>query len=293
MTLSASVLIDGSGHLQFSYAIPAHLRDTIAVGSRVRIPLRTRKATGTVLELAESDLEDDKIRPVESVIGAHPILTPNLLELAHWISRYYATPLETVLRSVLPEAVRSESLTFKMRKFVALAEPPSEEDRLALAARAPRQAETLDRLASASASLPLADLDAGVCRALERKGWVRITDEAVDRDPHGTEEFLPSSPITLNPDQQESFDAVAAAIDAPGDEPAVPFLLHGVTGSGKTEVYLQLISKVLDSGGSALVLVPEISLTPQTVERFKSRFSPIQDAVAVLHSHLSQGERHD
>jgi primosomal protein N' (replication factor Y) len=294
MTLSASVLIDGSGHLQFSYAIPPHLAEAIAVGSRVRVPLRTRNASGTVVELAQSDIEEDKIRPVESLLGPHPVLTPSLLELAQWISRYYVSPLETVLRSVLPEAVRSESLSFKTRKFVTLAKTPTEEERASLERRAPRQAETISLLLEAAAPLPLTDLEAGACRALAKKGWVTIADEAVQRDPHASEEFLPSAPLPLNPDQQAAYDAVSEALDSnPADGPSKPFLLHGVTGSGKTEVYLQLIRKVLDGGGSALVLVPEISLTPQTVDRFKSRFSEIQGSIAVLHSHLSQGERHD
>ncbi|PZR72139.1 MAG: primosomal protein N', partial [Chthoniobacterales bacterium] len=116
-------------------------------------------------------------------------------------------------------------------------------------------------------------------------------EEAVARDPHGEEQFVASSNLVLNPEQATALRAVEEALAAPGS--ARPILLHGVTGSGKTEIYLQAIRSALLRGKTAIVLVPEISLTPQTVERFKSRFAEAQDMVAVLHSHLSEGERHD
>jgi primosomal protein N' (replication factor Y) len=130
-----------------------------------------------------------------------------------------------------------------------------------------------------------------VFRALERNGWISIAAEEVARDPHAGETFLPTTDLALNPEQTAAFAAVCQAVDDPSA--SQPILLSGVTGSGKTEIYLQSIRHALEQGRSALVLVPQISLTPQTVERFKARFAPIQRAVAVMHSHLSAGERFD
>jgi primosomal protein N' (replication factor Y) len=178
---------------------------------------------------------------------------------------------------------------------------PEEEALAALEKRAPLQAGALRALAQAGEPVSVADLarttDAShaVVRALEKKGFVLVEMERLERDPFRNEEFVASPPLTLNPEQGEVFARVYASL-VPVTEGAPapkPLLLHGVTGSGKTEIYLQAIQLVLQQGRSAIMLVPEISLTPQTVERFKSRFAAQQQEVAVLHSHLSEGERHD
>jgi primosomal protein N' (replication factor Y) len=134
-------------------------------------------------------------------------------------------------------------------------------------------------------------LDNQTLRALVKRGFARLDEQAVQRDPHADEEFIATTNLALNDEQRTALDAVEEALAAP--DTARPILLHGVTGSGKTEIYLQAIKIALARGRNAIVLVPEISLTPQTVERFKSRFAAMQDGVAVLHSHLSEGERHD
>src|SRR3954452_352151 len=145
--------------------------------------------------------------------------------------------------------------------------------------------------------MPAADLlrqsslDNQTLRALAKRGLIELRAEGVQRDPHADEQFLPTTNLILNPEQTAALAAVEEALVSP--ETARPLLLHGVTGSGKTEIYLQAIRSALARGKTAIVLVPEISLTPQTVERFKSRFAETQETVAVLHSHLSEGERHD
>ncbi|HKI72333.1 MAG TPA: primosomal protein N', partial [Verrucomicrobiae bacterium] len=136
-------------------------------------------------------------------------------------------------------------------------------------------------------------------RKLEDKGLVSIGPQISERDPYAREHILPTQPLALNAEQAAALQKIKAALDS--KEPSTinhqpsTFLLHGVTGSGKTEIYLQAIARALQQGRGAIVLVPEISLTPQTVERFKARFcsGPLQTLVAVLHSHLSAGERHD
>src|SRR6202023_904893 len=128
-------------------------------------------------------------------------------------------------------------------------------------------------------------------RALAKRGLVELREGEVPRDPHGDEKFIATGNLELNAEQILALEEITDALESP--EKARPILLHGVTGSGKTEIYLQGIRAALQRGRSAIVLVPEISLTPQTVERFKGRFAEAQDDVAVLHSHLSEGERHD
>lgn len=149
---------------------------------------------------------------------------------------------------------------------------------------------------AASGAASARETTAETVRKLEDKGLVCIAPKIDERDPYARELIVPTTPLTLNDEQVVAFRALVQAHDGlVRGESAKPFLLFGVTGSGKTEVYLQAIQHALAQGRGAIVLVPEISLTPQTVERFKARFSsgPHRTLVAVLHSHLSGGERHD
>src|SRR5437764_2387235 len=201
------------------------------------------------------------------------------------------------MRSLLPQVIRKAEVGWKKQQFVEIGKEQSPETIEALRRRAPRQAELLEELNKANAPLPAAEilrllsLNAATLRALAKRGLVKITERAVVRDPHAGEEFVPAPELVLNEEQTAAFAEIARAIASP--ETARPILLHGVTGSGKTEIYLHAIRETLTRNRTAIVLVPEISLTPQTVERFKSRFAESQDDVAVLHSHLSEGERHD
>jgi primosomal protein N' (replication factor Y) len=231
------------------------------------------------------------------LLGEKPALSPLLIELARWIASYYCCPIETVIRSVLPQVIRRGEVGWKKQLFVRQTKNPSAEELSQLQKRAPRQAELLQtvmQLASPISSVELlrqTSLDHSTLRALVRRGWIELRAEAVPRDPHGTEKFIPDAELTLNEEQTAAVKLIQTAIANPETHP--PILLHGVTGSGKTEVYLQAIRATVGRSQSAIVLVPEISLTPQTVERFKSRFADDPDSVAVLHSHLSEGERHD
>jgi primosomal protein N' (replication factor Y) len=270
--------------------------DRVGVGSRVRVPFRDKSALATVVAITERS-EAKGIRPIEAVVGEAPILSEPLLELGRWISAYYCCPIETVMRSLLPQVIRRAEIGWKKQLFVQSGRKIYNEELDKLRRRAPRQAELLEAIlrleapARASQLLRQTSLDNQTLRALEKRGLVELHEEAVARDPHADEQFIATSNLTLNQEQTHALKEITQALDSP--EKSRPMLLHGVTGSGKTEVYLQAIRAVLDREGTAIVLVPEISLTPQTVERFKSRFADMQDAVAVLHSHLSEGERHD
>jgi primosomal protein N' (replication factor Y) (superfamily II helicase) len=292
----ARVIIDRAIRRELDYAIPEMLSERLSVGARVRVPFRDRRALATVVALLE-ETNAKGIREIEAVIGEGPTLSEPLLELARWISNYYCCPIETVMRSLLPQVIRKAEVGWKKQQFVEIGAEQSPETIEALRRRAPRQAELLEELNKANAPLPVADvlrrlsLNTTTLRALAKRGLVKITERAVVRDPHAGEEFVPAPELVLNEEQTAAFAEVARAISSP--ETAKPILLHGVTGSGKTEIYLHAIRETLTRDRTAIVLVPEISLTPQTVERFKSRFAESQDVVAVLHSHLSEGERHD
>ena len=288
---AARILIDGPSELVFDYAIPEGM-DAVA-GCRVKVPLRDRSSTGTILELSEEMPTDFALREITKLIDPEPLITPKLMELGKWIASYYNAPMEQVMRSLLPEAVRQENHSEKTRKVVCIDQKPDDESLEKLSKRAPRQHLILALLDAAGGRMAMADLGGGSVAAsvksLAKNGYVKVEEEAVRRDPDEGEEFLEDKPLKLNSEQAVAMEAVRQQINTPEK----PILLHGVTGSGKTEIYLQAAQRCIDLGKSVLVLLPEISLTPQTVQRFKSRFAAIQDQVAVLHSHLSQGERFD
>src|SRR5438132_6330057 len=201
------------------------------------------------------------------------------------------------MRSLLRQVIRRAEVGWKKQQFVQISSSVSAEILAAMRRRAPRQAELLDELSKLAAPAPVAEilarlsLNPSTLQALVKRGFAKLHEAAVPRDPHGDERFVISPELTLNEEQCSALAKIISAITSP--EEAKPILLQGVTGSGKTEIYLQSIRETLARGRTAIVLVPEISLTPQTVERFKSRFAESQDSVAVLHSHLSEGERHD
>ncbi len=287
------VLPDQAAGRLLDYRVPDALLDGMGVGSRVRVPVRTRLLTGTVVEMLEtSDVRG--VREVAEVLDAKPMIRPALLDLARWMAEYYCCPVETAVCSVLPVAVRDGKVTEKRRNSVRLVKEISEGDLDAIRARAPRQADALGVLIAAGKPVLVgeaageAGVAEGVFRTLEKRGLVAIEPVAVARDPYA-EKFVSTAGVVLNDEQEVVLRAVAGSMETPGK----PILLFGVTGSGKTEIYLRAIRTAVDTGRTALVMVPEIALTPQTVERFKSRFADMQEQIAVLHSHLSDGERHD
>jgi primosomal protein N' (replication factor Y) len=280
----------------FDYVIPAELAGQIEVGSRVKVPFGSRQVLGVVTSLIEQSSRSD-LRAILKVIGQQAQVTPRILQLARWMAEYYCCPAEIALKSVLPEAVRKEEAGWRQRLFVHTLPHAVELEKLT-----PRQQEVWNVIEEWR-ELPLRELlrltgtTTDTVRKLEDKGLVAISPQVSERDPYAREHILPTRPLSLNPEQARALQAITGAMDCPlpaGKAPS-PFLLHGVTGSGKTEVYLQAIAHALEQNKGAIVLVPEISLTPQTVERFKARFcsGEFHTLVAVLHSHLSSGERHD
>jgi len=290
------VIIDRAIQRELDYSVPDTLADRVGIGSRVRVPFRDKSALATVLAtLEQSDAKG--IRPIEALVGEAPAISESLLELAKWMGAYYCCPLETVMRSLLPQVIRRAEVGWKKQLFVQPLTKIDTDTIDNLRKRAPRQAELLEAIAKLDKPMPAAQLlrktslDNQTLRALAKRELIELREEAVERDPHADEQFIATTNLELNAEQALALTKITDALAAP--EIAKPILLHGVTGSGKTEIYLQSIRTALERGKTAIVLVPEISLTPQTVERFKSRFDEMHDVVAVLHSHLSEGERHD
>ncbi len=293
----ARVQLEGSAALELDYAVPDALLGKLAVGSRVQVPLQHQRVNAVVIALLESSPHGSRLREVVHLIGSRPMFTPGLLRLADWISEYYVVPLHHVLRTMLPQAVRDKPESFLTDSHLTLSKEWTNEEMEKMHAKAPMQARVLETLKALGGEATLSRLRQDVPRAtsvikpLLANGWITRSAVRVERDPFQDEEFLATEPLTLSEEQRAVFDGVITALD--DGAKARPMLLHGVTGSGKTEVYLQAIARVLEQGGTALVLVPEISLTPQTIERFKARFSARKERIAILHSHLSDGERHD
>src|ERR1035437_4372479 len=296
---------------EFDYSIPPELAELVDVGSRVQVPFGPRKILGVVTAVAEESGRAN-LKPILKVIGAQTLVTPKVLKLARWIGEYYCCAPEIALKSVLPEAVRKEDAGWRERLFVRALPASGEFPKL------PQRQQDVWNIIEERREILLSELvelaatTAATVRKLEDRGLVSITSEVSERDPYARETLLATQPLVVNPAQAVALEKIKEAMDGqksearsqkpeagnPGSDlrPLTStFLLHGVTGSGKTEIYLQAIAHALEQGKGAIVLVPEIALTPQTVERFKARFGSgkLQTLVAVLHSHLSAGERHD
>ena len=283
----ARVTLEIALRREFDYLIPLEFAGRVEVGTRVKVPFGRRQVLGCVTSLAESSTLET-LKPILKIIGAQSLVTPRVLELARWMADYYCCAPETALKSVLPDAIRKEQDGWRERLFARVL--PGADGIDALTKRQTEIYHVIEEHQSIALQelLRLTGTTAQTVRKLEDKNLIEIAPQITERDPYANEQFVPTTPLKLNPEQAKALENIMV-------ESGRVFLLHGVTGSGKTEVYLQAIARALEDGKGAIVLVPEISLTPQTVERFKARFSsgPLQTLVAVLHSHLSAGERHD
>ena len=278
------------------YSVPARLAAVVQVGQRVRVPLgrRNKPATGYVVGLRDTT-EHPKVKPLGDLIDDRVLVSPQMMELARWMSRYYVAPLGIVLESIIPSAVKKR-IGMGYSSIVRPALVRDDLQALFEKTKAPKRRSVLARLLQLNEGEPIELVrlagEAGVTvptvRKLARLNVITITQQP---DLAGlAEAVLPPGDSSeadrqLNEEQQRVFDELKPRMDAAGFSVN---LLLGVTGSGKTEVYLQCIRRVVAAGRQAIVLVPEIALTPQTVRRFVARFG----RVAVLHSGLTASERH-
>ena len=278
----------------FTYRVPQGM--ALCPGMRVHVPFgRMRSVEGVVVEMAQAcDLPPQRVREVTDVLEDYPAVLPALLELAKDIKRTSFCTLAQALRLMFPAQMRGERVSNKTREFAALTlDPAVREQVIAAQKRAPKRAAVLRELAAApDGELPCDALRArlGECRAvltaLEKMGMLRLEKREALRTPYGEMERLAAQDPELTRQQEGVLASLLPAVE----EGRGAFLLYGVTGSGKTEVFIRAVRRAAQLGKTAIVLVPEIALTPQMVMWFRSRFG--EDA-AVLHSRLSPGERYD
>ena len=313
----ARVAIDLALDRLFDYAIPNELAGKLAVGQLLRVPFGHREARGFLMEFAvrsvqcavddagRADGENGSVeerelfpaanadanrgpqtanRTLKKILGIAdevPFFSEKLLELVRRVAEWTMSPIESVLRAAVPAAVLRPGAKERLEFFVSPIEGKTGDG------LSERQKWLYDQIVRVGGGWmrSLADemkTTADTLRKLEAAGMVSIERVARRRNPLANRRILPSRNLALNAGQAAALEAISTATR--------PLLLHGVTGSGKTEVYLQAIERELAAGRGAIVMVPEIALTPQTVQRFASRFG---DRVAVLHSALSDGERFD
>src|SRR5262252_104068 len=196
------VIIDRGIRRELDYSVPETLADRISIGSRVRVPFRDKSALATVLAtLEQSDAKG--IRPIEALVGDGPVLSESLLELAKWMSAYYCCPLETVMRSLLPQVIRRAEIGWKKQLVVYPTKIDNGEVEK-LRKRAPRQAELLETISkldkpiAAAQLLRQTSLDNQTLRALAKRGLIELREEAIERDPHADEQFVASASLELN-----------------------------------------------------------------------------------------------
>ncbi len=256
------------------------------VGRRVRVPFGNRKLVGVIMDCgSESNLPLARLKPIDGLLDAAPVLDTEILDLLRWASTYYHHPIGDVVASALPVRLRQghecqiQGITYWL--------PAPDADPETLSGRAVRQRSLLNLLQQHPQGLDSSELDAqsenwkSAIRELVKKGLV-LTTERPCWERGSADTALRSAP-ELNAAQQAATDSIRASLDQ-----NERFLLQGVTGSGKTEVYLDIIEAVIAAGKQTLVLVPEIGLTPQLVRRFRERLG---NRIAILHSGLNDSER--
>ena len=275
----AKIIIDQDAKAldrEFEYVVPQNL--TVAVGERVLVPFGARSLQGFIVALSDTcEYDAQKLKPIERKIEDFPVIKPEMLALMFHMADKLHLKLASCLRLFLPAEMRTDKVRELIVKFCVLAE-----DFEMPSARAKKQLEIIkflqengrQKFSDVSAQFGYAPLS-----ALVKNGVVLLEDEQINRIPEF--DVLKAEKRTLTDLQQRAVDTICEN---------KTYLLHGVTGSGKTEVYMSLIERQLSRGKTALMLVPEISLTPQVLANFKARFG---GQVALIHSGLSAGERFD
>jgi primosomal protein N' (replication factor Y) len=278
----------------FTYRLSPELSHEAEVGARIVVPLGRKLITGYIVGLPSVvSLDDADIKDAQSIVDTSPVCSPEILQLARWVADYYACPLGEVIKAALPPGMtpstkRGQASSFikpKLRRFVRLIH--SDEQKLTEI-----QSRVIKTLKE-SGSMPLRALleaaaaGASTVSSLEKKGLVEIYDDAVRRDPLAQLGNLKPEEFTLTTAQGSVLEKIEQQIVSASYS---AFLLHGVTGSGKTEVYIRAMRSALNLGRSAMMLVPEIALTPVFSRRLRAHFG---DQVAIFHSSLQRGERFD
>ena len=281
----AKIVTEVSLNQEFDYRIPEALRNKLKVGSQVNIPFNNRNIKGFVVGFNQFSKFESSLKSITDIVGDKPLIPHSVVNLAYWISDYYCSPIENSIKALLPSVVRKKSNHHKKQFSATLLKDTNEDISLL-------QKKIIDFLKINGSTLIIhlqRDLNCSISpiKTLVKKNMIKIEEVKVRRNPFYNSDLVPTKPFQLNNEQQNALKKIKENLDKKSSSVT---LLHGVTGSGKTEVYLQSIDYIIKKNQGAIMLVPEIALTPQTVNRFRARFGEI---VAVLHSSLSEGERHD
>jgi primosomal protein N' (replication factor Y) len=274
----------------YTYLIPDAFREFLRPGMRVKVPLGRGNllVTGYCVGVRQTDNANRRLKAVEEVLDPSPLLSVQMLELTEWIATRYLSGWGQVLESVIPAGVKRRSGTRMVLGFSLAA---NIEEQLRDVRLPPGQQAVVDVLRTATAPMPAPEIceragcGPGPINGLRKKDLLEVIRIRSELKGDALDAAGEEPDLKVNVQQQSCLNAIHQAIEA---QEYRTILLHGATGSGKTEVYIQAIREVVRYGRQAIVLVPEISLTPQTIRRFRSRFQ----SVAVLHSHMSDSERH-
>ena len=288
----------------FDYLVPMEMEDKISIGSRVLVQFGNKKALeeGFVVSFKDKSEFEAKLKEISKVEDKLYLSKENI-ELAKWMANRYFCNVSDCIKLMLPPGKTTKQqdkrINDKTQNFVYLAKEIDEinEDIESKKIKSDKQIRALKFLINnistnteiSSVDLQLfADVSLAILKTLEKNGYIEIVEKEVERNPFLHKVVQKTTNLELTEEQQDAFEKVNASLQiGEYDE----FLLFGITGSGKTEIYIRLIEEALKLGKSSIMLVPEISLTPQTVDRFLGRFG--EEKIAVLHSKLSLGERYD
>lgn len=287
----AAIILDAAIDKTLDYAIPNSLLDKVRTGICVEVPLRGHQRKGYVFELKDkSDFE--RVLPISRVLNNEELISEEMFRLAIWIARYYHVPIAQTLKLMLPVSIR-KNIQPKQQLFVTRNQTKEqlrdycEEIRL----KFPAQAAVIDEMLQVKKGILLSELlektqgSRSPIDSLVNKGYLLMDRVLFDHSPLVNEQYFLTKPKTLTNNQTDALKKINNSLEQQRFE---THLLHGITGSGKTEVYLQAIEKALSLEQRVIMLVPEISLTQQTIERFRSRF---EQRLAILHHRISHGER--
>ena len=282
----------------FDYNVPSEMQGTICVGDRVLVPFGNKKTyeEGFIVGLKENT--QYKVKDIAKIQEGIKLTVENI-DLAKLMARRYFCNISDCIKLMLPPGTLNKNIDSRVKdktlNFVYLKKDIEEieEDIENKIIKSEKQKRVLNFLIQNEGIQTteleiITDITNAVLKALEKKEYIEIIEEKVERNPFLNKDIKPTKKLKLTEEQQNAFNKIDETINNNENK---EFLLYGVTGSGKTEIYLQLIEKIIQKNKTAIVLVPEISLTPQMVERFIARFG--QEKIAVLHSKLSIGERYD
>ena len=286
----AEVAFPISNFQTFSYSIPNDLIKKVQIGSRVIAPFGNRSSQGIVVNLLKENSYKGKIKPISSLVDDIQVVTPELWKLISWISDYYMTPLGQVTKTVLPTNLSTRYSPSK-NWFVESSYSADQGTLEKLKKRAPKQYLILKKIHDSKSCLKVSSLKIysssplQICRALKKNNFVTLFKKSSIPSTDGFAFDPVEKKIDFNQHQEKVTKSIKDSLNRKSYE---PFLLHGVTGSGKTEIYIDAVRYCLSQGRTAIILLPEISLTPQIAGRFRSVFG---DTITLWHSKLTQRQR--